>query len=227
VTLFSMLIPGYPHGVDATVAIFYLSDYGRSLFGIPKYIGHTWSLSVEEHFYLLWPLILRKFSPSAAALLVAYIGLTGWRVMRGNWSTFYPAFDSHCTGLVLGCMIAGVPRSRIPAWPALLGLLALGLTLQTATKFSQVVGISLAELGSAIAILGKLPAWLSTRFLIYIGKLSYGIYLWHVPIVMWCRVSNLGWVETTLLMVPGSMVLAAISYHTIEAWLHRNRHYCR
>lgn len=46
------------HIGHALVAGFYLSDYGYALWRIPEFLRHTWSLSVEEHFYLLWPPVL-------------------------------------------------------------------------------------------------------------------------------------------------------------------------
>ena len=43
------------HMRDAALAVFYLSDYSQAFWHNPKVLIHTWSLSVEEHFYLIWP----------------------------------------------------------------------------------------------------------------------------------------------------------------------------
>lgn len=44
------------HLRDSVLTLFYLSDYSKALWGFPTFFSHSWSLSVEGHFYLLWPL---------------------------------------------------------------------------------------------------------------------------------------------------------------------------
>src|SRR3546814_14830844 len=50
--------PGHDHLVDAVLTAAYVSDYTYTFDRLPIYLRHSWSLSVEEQFYLLWPLVL-------------------------------------------------------------------------------------------------------------------------------------------------------------------------
>ena len=51
------------HVRDSLLTAMYLTDYAKALYNVPDMLRHTWSLSVEEHFYLLWPLGLMLLSP--------------------------------------------------------------------------------------------------------------------------------------------------------------------
>jgi peptidoglycan/LPS O-acetylase OafA/YrhL len=216
--VFAPLIwPRYPHLRDAGFAFFYLSDYTRALWQMPRYLGHTWSLSVEEHFYLLWPLVFVRWRPSVVALALAYELLTLWRWTQGDYSTAYFRFDAHCTGLVLGCLIARMKHKPAPAWP---GLLVLGaclvfLPIPWQNYLSRLIGMTLVEVAAAVVIVGRPPAWMSDARLAYLGKLSYGIYLWHFPITK--ALEAWPWQTKAPATLVASVALAAISYHTIEA----------
>ena len=104
--------------IDAAVAFFYISNYWRAFDGIGLwYTSHTWSLSIEEQFYLLWPLsftfLLRRFGLSwsvVTTLLLAAIGFALWRA----WLTYdgasinrlYNSFDTRADTLLIGCALA-------------------------------------------------------------------------------------------------------------------------
>lgn len=224
VVVYSVLIPGYPHWRDALLSLAYLTDYSRAFWHLPTYVAHTWSLSVEEHFYLIWPLVLLRWNPSLRTLVVAYALATVWRWLPWQEAA-YLRFDTRIAPLLLGCIIAHVPRGRFPAWPALIALAA-GTALDP-WQWDGVAGagaVMAVEAAAACAILGTSPAWLSHRWAVYLGKLSYGIYLWHVLISVYLvDVMLVSWREAVIYTLPGSIALAAVSYHTIEAWVRRRR----
>jgi peptidoglycan/LPS O-acetylase OafA/YrhL len=221
--VYPLLVPNYPHWRDAGLAFFYLSDYSVAFSDAPNYLRHTWSLAVEEHFYLLWPLVVLRFRPPVRWLLVAYVIATAWRWWWPDWMEAYSRFDTHATGLILGCAIASAWRAAFPAWPGL-AILALCCALYSwGSPFVQGPGFVIAEIGAAIAILGTPPRWLGTEALAYLGKLSYGIYLWHYPITRAFRDSGEPWQLTLASSLALSIIAAAISYHTIEAAF-RSRH---
>jgi peptidoglycan/LPS O-acetylase OafA/YrhL len=227
-------------GVDAlsqsVLAALYLTDYARALFGTPIELSHTWSLSVEEHFYVVWPLalpwILRCRLP-LRVLLGLWVAATAWRVfnhVEWGWTKTYFRFDTRLSGLVLGCAIALWPQLRVATlWVciAVAGLL-LTISLGAYQTFGGItVGVTVAEICAALLILGSrysfVNRWLGALPLVYVGRLSYGIYLWHYPIVVYLRGVNADW--TTKLAISGmlSVGLAALCHHLVEIKLRRYR----
>lgn len=220
--LYPMIRPDHPHGRDAWLAALYLSDYSMAFFEAPDYLRHTWSLSVEEHFYLLWPLVLIRLRPSIKTLVIAYIAATLWRWNWPDWREAYYRFDTHSSGLILGCIIARAkfPVS-FPAWPALLVLLVACMTFRWLSPLVQGPGWTVVEVAAAAAVLGTPPAWLVTMPLVYVGRLSYGLYLWHYPIARVFRDAHDPWWITLAVSLGVGLSLAILSHHTIEAVFRR------
>ena len=216
-----LVVPDYPHSIDAGIGMLYLSDYANAFWFVPTYIPHLWSLSVEEHFYLLWPLIFLRWRPSGRVLLAAYLAVTVWRWWPGQVGHYF-RFDTHSTGLILGCLIAQAPRLRLPAWPGLVCLAVLAAIPPGVDGWSQGPLLMAAELSAAFVILARSPAWLERPALTYLGKLSYGIYLWHFPI-MRVLLPHSPWPQTLAIGLVASVAMAALSYHTIEALARRRK----
>jgi len=217
--LFPILRPGLPHMRDAMIAFFYLSDYAVAFWNEPDYLRHTWSLAVEEHFYVLWPLVMLRFRPTVRALVVAYIIATAWRWGWNGWHEAYSRFDTRMSGLILGCFIARVSiHQTFPAWPGLLVLGAATATYSWGEPWIQGWGFLLVEIAAAIAILGTPPRWLSHSQLVYLGQLSYGVYLWHYPIVKLMRDAGLPWEVMFPISLSTSVLLAAASFHWFEVY---------
>ena len=93
----------WSHIRDVLLTGSYVSDYARAFWGTPLILQHSWSLGVEEHFYLLWPLavlaLLRlpaRWRP--AALFCLYIAATAWRMAwyrdETTWPETYYRFDT-------------------------------------------------------------------------------------------------------------------------------------
>lgn len=222
--VYPLFVPGYPHLRDAAIAFFYLSDYWYAYEHLPKYIGHTWSLAVEEHFYLIWPLLFYRFRPSVRVLLAVFVAMTLWRWWpESPYGSPYYRFDTHATGLIVGCALAQFPRDRIPAWPGLVALAVLVTIPLDGLAFKAEAASQVAvELAAAVAVIGRLPAWLSHRWPVYLGKISYGVYLWQTP-VAWIFVDHylFGWQAAVGATLALSILFAAISHHTVEAWFRK------
>jgi len=218
-TVFPILRPEHPHVRDALIAFLYLSDYAAAFWSSPDYLRHTWSLAVEEHFYLLWPLIMLRFRPTVRALLVAYIVATAWRWGWTGWHEAYYRFDTRLSGLILGCIWANLKiDQKFPAWPGIFMLAVAATTFHWREYWVQGWGFMIAEIAAAIAILGTPPRWLSHPQLVYLGKLSYGVYLWHYPIARLLRDTEVAWQATFLISLSLSVLFAAASYRWWECY---------
>ena len=220
------LWPNVPRWSHAAIAALYLSDYSKAFWDAPQVIQHTWSLAVEEHFYLVMPLvlpwILRSRNP-VRLLMAGYLIATIWRLinaMEFGWGAYY-RFDTRLSGLLLGCLLA-VWRPKIEARSGWLALVALAI-LFTVPGHKTVAGltvmVTVAEILSAMLIVVAangtgIANMTRVRSLAYTGKLSYGIYLWHFPIMM--AMSDFSWSERLVLGGVASFALAAATYHLID-----------
>ena len=170
---------------------------------------HTWSLGVEEQFYIIWPALLsaafwasRRFKCSILSMVLLLAGLalvySVWLTGSDTKSAFYLA-TSRAYELLIGALVAVgiVPRalSRRPliAHSASLlggGLIVCGfLFLDAAQPFPGLKGL-LPTVGAALIISSGLEApgivnrVLATAPFAFLGKISYSLYLWHWPVLV-------------------------------------------
>jgi peptidoglycan/LPS O-acetylase OafA/YrhL len=201
-----------------------------------KPLLHTWSLAVEEQFYLLFPgllLLLRGASRKRllavlGIILLASLALNIWGIRHWPVSTFY-LLPSRFWELMLGSILAigafetphGV-RNVLSA----LGLVLIGIAVFTFTAATPFPGENalLPCLGAALVIqggaggLGAVNRLLANRVLVLIGLMSYSLYLWHWPVLVIAKAyspDGLGAVETVALIAL-SAALAALSWRYIE-----------
>jgi peptidoglycan/LPS O-acetylase OafA/YrhL len=170
-------------------------------------LGHTWSLAVEEQFYLLWPLLFvllmrRRISRDRLALALGVLAVAemvyrGWLAGLGtSQNRIYYATDTHSDGLLIGCALAFwlARRNAGPDSPGrartALGWLAgivLSALLMVGSRMGGPVETSLAVLASGVLVAGIVaggaPAGvlrvLRSRSLVLVGRRSYGLYLWQ------------------------------------------------
>ena len=193
---------------------------------------HMWSLSVEEQFYLLLPLgvwLVMKYRPrllpaALLALIVGSLSLFLFAIVLHPSFTFY-ALPTRAWELATGCFLATVvtaPGFTLPrAGTPLSALAAAGLGLVVA---SYVVvptlggGLSIAVIGTALVIAfgadGGVRRLLASGPAVHIGRMSYSLYLWHWPVLVFAdylRVTT----HKALLFVP-IYLLARVSYALVE-----------
>ena len=195
------------------------------------HMSHTWSLAIEEHFYILWPLILVAIKPRwrlISAWTLA-IGFAGWRlalllVGGGNVRVFFST-DTNAFALLLGCALAITylerpPREMGPSISTIsVGSVILASTIpwDFADRRLLYLAIPVAALAAVAvwALITTPSTWLEFPLLRWFGRISYGLYLWHFVLISmpWER-----WpMPVTLPMVLTPIAAAAISYYFVEA----------
>jgi peptidoglycan/LPS O-acetylase OafA/YrhL len=200
-------------------------------------LNHTWSLAVEEQFYLAWPLALIaivKLVPRPGLVVAAVAaGLMVWRIWLAtsgaDWDRLYYATDTNATALLAGAALAllGVPEVRFGRWIgaiAVMTLLGLSLTMTVHSDLGQdllvAAGFPLATIGGVALIVAALnvgAAWLAARPLVFLGAISYGLYLWHTGIN---RIAELDYewpVEARLALIPIGIAISWLSLRWVES----------
>jgi peptidoglycan/LPS O-acetylase OafA/YrhL len=169
------------------------------------YVGHGWSLAVEEQFYLLWPVALVLLGKVrglwlAAALLVIcpVLRLAYWYLLPDYipWEVGY-RFETVADSIAAGCLLAGfqgwLQRQRFFAWflrTPIVGLLPplilCAALMNPRLRLALLVGVSVQNLGIAACIAwavgnhtGRIGRLLNARPLVFAGTLSYSLYLWQ------------------------------------------------
>ena len=169
---------------------------------------HTWSLAVEEQYYLVWPLLLlfgtklfgnRLIIPVVFAALIASLVFSQHQAIHSPELAYY-LLPARAYELLVGSLLALIqPRLPTikPAMATFLSTLGLGavaysaLFISSADTFPGYNGLIVC-LGTALLIYAGFQAnfWsrlLSTRWLVGIGKTSYSLYLWHWPVFSFMR----------------------------------------
>ena len=147
--------------------------------------GQTWSLGVEEQFYLLWPLALPWVLGRVRPRLVLALAIAGSVAVEILFARDW--LPMHAYALLAGCLLAllGPLPSRWWLLPA--GTLALVGSIAVAPTFSRIYvwGPMLATPAAVLLVAGAVSGsrWLEISPLRFTGRISYAVYLWHVPML--------------------------------------------
>lgn len=239
------------------LAIFVGNFAPANWMGSAYVLNHLWSVSVEEQFYLCWPTAIRGASErgikmtALGLLIVASLArVAAWLAgasLRWIWTCTFTRLDPFAVGILLGT----VPYARVTSlrshWR--LGLLLAGFVAWGFAAYFEIprvpkeahIGLlleyPLAAAGSGAFLLatlstaGKSARFMTNRWLVYLGRISYGLYVYHLFVMVFTNhylfPIFLGWFQDPPMWV-GRLVyvsvsfsltvfLAAVSYRWLES----------
>lgn len=208
---------------------------------------HTWSLAVEEQFYLFWPLLMwgahrlgwRSSTWVACGILLS-LGVSEWMVQQDADAAYYLAI-SRAWELGVGAWLAMTPvssleRRHLPGWAmALLGLGLIAYSVRAFNSMTAFPGLSaiVPVMGAALVIRAGRDSGannvvsraLGHRALVWVGQRSYALYLWHWPVMVFSRLvwfSGDGWGHVVITVVL-SFAFAELSHRFVEGPLRQAR----
>jgi peptidoglycan/LPS O-acetylase OafA/YrhL len=228
---------------DALAALAYVANWrmiyrGTDYFtqtAAPSPLQHTWSLGIEEQFYWLWPLLVLFLLRSRRAVFAfSVLGATGSAVLAltlHDTNRVYFGTDTRAQALLIGCALATLPSSS----SRLLGALAVLGTLGTAWLWAHASGTDgwiftpaalavAAVLAHAVASpAGPTARVLALPPLVWLGKISYGVYLWHWPLFQVLTAERTELRGPALLGVrcAVTVAVAAVSFRLLEQPIRR------
>jgi len=164
-------------------------------FAHPWFLGHLWSLSVEEQFYFLWPGVLKRWHRHRVAILVGVVAFApAYRVachflrLHGRADETFPAVADI---LAIGCLLA-IVSGRVPViktgWalamvvpvalvPVYAGVLRFHITPMLLVVLWPVMHLSIA--GLLLYVVQRPYRILNMRPVVWLGQISYSLYLWQ------------------------------------------------
>lgn len=239
---------GYDETREALFTVLWISNWARINDEPMGVLAHTWTLAIEAQFYVIAPLLFLaavrgRFArrpwilPAALAALVALWRASLWLFADGlaHWADgglliyVTRATDTRLDAILIGVATAFVfTRTRIvvPGWVAacaFAALVAMGFTDPEGDAMIT-VGMAAAVVCSGVIILhlvtaeSPLKQALSSRVLVYLGLISYGLYLWHLPVykLLYTQFDGLPWGVVAVVAITLSLTLASLSYRFVE-----------
>ncbi|MEW6306605.1 MAG: acyltransferase [Verrucomicrobiota bacterium] len=232
--------------------LFYFANWMLTIEHEVGSLDHAWSLSVEEQFYVLWPialLMLLRLGVSRDRILMLLglliVAAAIWRAFLwhngAHYLRLYYGSDTRADALLIGCFTGllfswnrlprseiGLAISRALAAVGVLFLLYIGVLVPHDAGFLYAGGFTLIAFAAAVLLvqaLGPQPnaasQFLANPMLVWIGCISYSLYLWHYPIFHALRLErfeSLGWNPFLVHTIRFAAVFAAAgaSYYFIE-----------
>jgi peptidoglycan/LPS O-acetylase OafA/YrhL len=210
------------HWYQAAAALLYLVNFD---FSRPWFIGHLWSLGVEEQFYLLWPSVLKRWFRYRVAILLCVVAVApiystacyAFKIHKGAYGTFPAVADTLAMGCLLALFASRLPKiGRIPAFCMLLGTALIPQfpadrpirTLFMLFVLWPVLHVCIA--GVVLHVVQNPYRILNLAPVVFVGRISYSLYLWQQLFFDNPQQPPL-WIA-----IPCSVGFACLSYYLVE-----------
>lgn len=235
---------------EAVATILYVSNWQQAYtLSFPFYLAHTWSLSIEEQFYVVWPVVLAIFLAlgirgrqllwliALGACVLAILAMSRTGFGDHDLARAYFGTDTRAPALLIGCALAvalslgWVPRTtaaqdliRTVAWGSA-GFIVVGWVIIEGTGDERLFAGGLAAEGPAVGVVllhvlvapqGLMARWLAKRPLAFVGRISYGLYLWHWPVYLIVEGWNWPFWPGVAVKIVIAATLAVASFLVVE-----------
>ena len=218
---------------------FYITSGYFSTIADEKPLLHTWSLAVEEQYYLLFPLFLMFFFNRAKKWILKIVLITfvmslcysHYLTYQGHVEASFYLITSRAWELLAGSILAlhninhYVKNKSLKEICSLLGLIMLMFSYVVFNKKTPLPGFySLVPVVGTMLLIAfatnetKIGRLLSQKVLVFIGLISYSLYLWHQPILAFVKMKSIGSPSSVVVIfgLIASFILAIFSWKYIE-----------
>jgi peptidoglycan/LPS O-acetylase OafA/YrhL len=226
-----------PGDAPLWVYMTFSQNWLAGVFSFPIALGVTWSLAIEEQFYLLAPWLFRRLSKRGViiALVLMCVAAPISRELVSNPQLEYQFTVCRADTLAFGCLLAIAWRTPlVVSWLRRHSLLVkfswATLALLIVRFLSTHPGSSLSQIFSVIAVFFALsiwiviesgPTWLQWQPLCFMGRISYGLYLCHAGVVEFVLLRTHSPLTALAIGVPAAIVISALSWEYLESPLLR------
>ena len=237
VLLIPYIIPGDKLELNYLLLfILFAGNWGCAAYGFPNSVAAPlWSISLEEQFYLTWPVLIsllgvRRIKQMAITMLVI-ANVTRLILAFSNpsdvsiWCNTFVRLDP----IACGALLSWILRGRVPAMKSAgrIFLFSLGLFIWfLVANFTKATGLTIlinypaVTCGSLLMLISVLrmngQRWLRFPYLIYLGRISYGLYVYHMFSIAFVARFVAGTLARAPISLCLTIIISAISYRWIE-----------